>query len=136
MPSRQGSDTPSARYYMHSSNGMPHRSGELGDYARSEGFHFTAREMADLQRSGSADRIRRMQKMLEASRRPIPDYAPPAEDISVEAPDSSILRPQQPMEMPTEEQIGAPVERFDPEFFGQSAGQTQYSFPQKGRRRG
>jgi hypothetical protein len=62
-------DVESDRYYMHSS-GMPHRSGEVGDYGRHDGSHLTAREMAELQRSGRLEQmIRRIQRARSAEAR-------------------------------------------------------------------
>ena len=52
---------PSDRYYI-SRTGMPHRSGEVGDFGR-HGSHITASQMAELQRSGELEYlIRRIQQ--------------------------------------------------------------------------
>jgi|688.fasta_scaffold605812_2 hypothetical protein len=65
LPGRPG-DMDSDRYAMHSS-GMPHRSGEVGDHGRHDGTHLTAREMAELQRSGRLEQmIRRLQRARAA----------------------------------------------------------------------
>lgn len=59
---------PSDRYYI-SKTGMPHRSGETGDYGRNDGSHLTAQEMADANRTGRLEQlIRRIQ--MSRSQRP------------------------------------------------------------------
>jgi len=60
-------DHDSDRYAMHRS-GMPHRSGEVGDYGRHDGTHLTATEMAELQRSGRLEQMIREQMIRRIQR--------------------------------------------------------------------
>jgi hypothetical protein len=67
MPApRVPGDVESDRYYMHRS-GMPHRSGEVGDFGRHDGSYISAQEMAELMRSGDLEeKIRRIQRARSA----------------------------------------------------------------------